>query len=135
MTKEETLAYIKAYLGGDTAVGNIIPLRSVLESAIKYLSEPSLPSNLDEAAEESMPEEKGFLETDIYGGSEAVYSREQMLTMFKSGLERMAEQFQKIEGELVDWYSSPEGKNYCCGIKTTDSFEVPEGFYIKKRNI
>lgn len=51
MTKEETFAYIKAYLDGDTAVGNIIPLRSVLESAIKYLSEPSLPSNLDEAAE------------------------------------------------------------------------------------
>lgn len=52
MTKEETLSYIKAYLDGDTAVGNIIPLRSVLESAIKYLSQPSLPSELDEAAHE-----------------------------------------------------------------------------------
>ena len=50
MNKEETLAYIKAYLNGDTAIGNIIPLRSVLESAIKYL-EPSLSSNLDEAAQ------------------------------------------------------------------------------------
>lgn len=50
MNKEETLSNLKAYLDGDTAIGNIIPLRSVLESAIKYL-EPSLPSNLDEAAE------------------------------------------------------------------------------------
>lgn len=49
MTKLETISNLKAYLDGDTAIGNIIPLRSVLESAIKYL-EPSLPSNLDEAA-------------------------------------------------------------------------------------
>ena len=53
MTKEETFAYIKAYLDGDTAVGNIIPLRSVLESAIKYLSEPPLPSDIDEAAKKA----------------------------------------------------------------------------------
>ena len=58
----------------------------------------------------------------------------ELVRLIKSGAELMAGQFQKIEGELVDWYSSPEGKNYCCGIKTTDSFEVPEGFYIKKRN-
>ena len=51
MTKEETLTYLKAYLDGDTAIGNIIPLRSVLESALEYL-ERSLPSNLDEAAED-----------------------------------------------------------------------------------
>lgn len=51
MTKEETISNLKAYLDGDTSIGNIIPLRSVLESAIKYL-EPSLPSNLDEAAKE-----------------------------------------------------------------------------------
>ena len=49
MTKSETISNLKAYLDGDTAIGNIIPLRSVLESAIKSL-EPSLPSNLDEAA-------------------------------------------------------------------------------------
>ena len=49
MTKEETISNLKAYLNGDTAIGNIIPLRSVLESAIKYL-DSSLPSNLDEEA-------------------------------------------------------------------------------------
>lgn len=57
-----------------------------------YNEQPSLPSNLAEAAEESMPEEEWFLEIDIYGGSEAVYSREQMLAMFKAGAEWMAGQ-------------------------------------------
>lgn len=54
------------------------------------LSHPSLPSEIDEVAEESMPEEEGFLEIDIYGGSEAVYSRGQMLAMFKAGAEWMS---------------------------------------------
>lgn len=58
----------------------------------------SLPSNLAEAAEESMPEEEWFLEIDIYGGSEAVYSREQMLAMFRAGAEWMAEQGLISEG-------------------------------------
>lgn len=49
MKKEETISNLKAYLDGDTAIGNIIPLRSVLESALEYLK-PSLPSNLNEAA-------------------------------------------------------------------------------------
>jgi hypothetical protein len=50
-----------------------------------------------------------------------------------AGAEWMAGQFQKIEGELVDWYSTSEGKDYCCGIKTSDPFMVPEGFYIRKK--
>ena len=59
------------------------------ERLYKYLQQkqPSFPSELDEAAEESMPEAEGFLEIDIYGGSEAVYSREQMLAMYKAGAE------------------------------------------------
>ncbi len=129
MTKEETISNLKAYLEGDTAVGNIIPLRSVLESALKYL-EPSLPSNLDEATEE-IAWDIAPMHPDISWDN----CFEKIKDGIKAGAELMAGQFQKIEGELVDWYSSPEGKNYCCGIKTTDSFEVPEGFYIKKRNI
>ena len=50
MTRAETISNLKAYLDGDMTIGNIIPLRSVLESAVGYL-EPSLPSDLDEAAE------------------------------------------------------------------------------------
>ena len=63
-----------------------------LEKELLFEDNHSLPSNLDEAAEESMPEEKGFLKIDIYGGSEAVYSREQMLAMFKTGAKWMTGQ-------------------------------------------
>lgn len=52
---------------------------------------------------------------------------------FKAGAEWMAGQFQKIEGDLVDWYSTSDGKDYCCGVKTDEAFEVPEGFYIRKK--
>ena len=45
----------------------------------------------------------------------------------------VAGQFQKIDGSLVDWYSTSDGKDYCCGISTDESFEVPEGFYIRKK--
>lgn len=50
-------------------------------------------NELEEAAEDAMPEEYGFIEIDMYGGSEAVYSREQMLAMFKSGANWQREQF------------------------------------------
>lgn len=63
-----------------------------LKVALDVLGEPFLPSNLDEAAECTMPEEYGFIEIDIYGGSQAVYSREQMLAMYKAGAEWMAGQ-------------------------------------------
>lgn len=69
--------------------------------------QPPLPSNLDEAAKESMPRNKGFLEIDIYGGSEAVYSREQMLAMFKAGAEWMAGQGSSFECEVCE---TPQGQ-------------------------
>lgn len=51
MTREETASFIRAYLDGDTAIGNIIPIRDVLESAITYLTEqPTLPAGMEEAA-------------------------------------------------------------------------------------
>lgn len=80
--------------------------------------QPSLPSNLDEAAEK--------------------YAEEEMMSClaeraFKARAEQMAGQFQKIEGDLVDWYSTSDGKDYCCGVKTDESFEIPEGFYIRKK--
>ena len=51
---------------------------------------------------------------------------------FFKGAEWMAGQFQKIDGSLVDWYET-NGVEYCHGISTNESFEVPEGFYIRKK--
>lgn len=56
-----------------------------------------------------------------------------MEVAFRAGAEWLARQYEKIEGELVDWYSTSDGKDYCCGVKTIDAFEVPEGFYIRKK--
>lgn len=80
MTKEETISYLKAYLDGDTSIGNIIPLRSVLESAIRFLETP-LPSNLDEAANK-------YAIDGLYQDPEYYC----IVEAFKAGAEWMAEQ-------------------------------------------
>lgn len=93
MTKEETLAYIKAYLNGDTAIGNIIQLRSVLESAVTYLSKSPLPSDTDEAArhyllnEHCSPLNVIMHQADIK--AEMTYHKD-IESAFKAGAEWMA---------------------------------------------
>ena len=87
---------------------------------------PEPPSNLDEAANNygidiRLGYPRVMDETDKY-----------IFNAFKAGAEWMAGQFQKIEGKLVDWYET-NGVDYCCGISTDEAFEVPEGFYIKKK--
>lgn len=90
MTREETISNLKAYLNGDMAIGNIIPLRSVLESAIRCL-ETSLPANLDEAAGnyaiEVVPD--NFI-PDEGNGYKAAYTLPDIKDAFKAGAEWMA---------------------------------------------
>lgn len=102
--------------------------------------QPSLPSNLEEAAEKyaqkECPDEPscGQWGTGDYEPPvDRSFLREIANDSFRAGAEWMAGQYEKIEGELVDWYSINDGKDYCCGIRTIDSFEVPEGFYIRKK--
>lgn len=99
------------------------------KAAIEMLSQPSLPSNLDEAAEQyaDYNSRRWHEDGDVY------YDHSKILEAFKAGAEWMAGQFQKIEGELVDWYSTSDGKDYCYGVKTDEAFEVPKGFYIRKK--
>ena len=102
--------------------------REKREAYIKGLtdSKPSLPSNLDEAAND------GWAVYEYRESPRGLYST-CYVDGFKAGAEWMAGQFQKIDGDLVDWYSTSDGKDYCCGVKTQDAFEVPEGFYIRKK--
>lgn len=93
---------------------------------------------IDESLEEAA-NKFGFKETherlregEITRKNEGMF-RWQIEKAFKAGVKWMVGQFQKIEGELVDWYSTSDGKDYCCGVKSHDSFEVPEGFYIRKK--
>ena len=91
--------------------------------AIAELSKPSLPSDHDEAAEK--------YSENILANNEDL--QDAIEDAFKAGAEWMAGQYEKIEGDLVDWYSTSDGKDYCCGVKTQDAFEVPEGFYIRNK--
>ena len=120
MTKEDVIEILERFVIGAKPCSQI-EIIDACASAYRMLKEqPSLPSDIDEAAEE-------------FGKRQGVELAPFAKKFFKAGAEWMAGQFQKIEGDLVDWYSTSDGKDYCCGIKTIDSFEVPEGFYIRKK--
>ena len=107
-------------------------ITEIVDYVIKH-NEPQLPAGLDEAAEKEIERFcSDMLNVDIIWARMPLTKRFG-LQMAKFGAEWMAGQFQKIEGDLVDWYSTSDGKDYCCGVKTIDAFEVPEGFYIRKR--
>ena len=93
------------------------------ESVETHKEQPSLPSDIDEAAEK--------YSENILANNEDL--QDAIEDAFKAGAEWMAGRYEKIEGDLVDWYSTSDGKDYCCGVKTIDAFEVPEGFYIRKK--
>ncbi len=134
MTKEECIALLIRYAEyNGMGIPNLAGCREAMRTAAELLQRPSLPSNLDEAAEKIVIQLHPSMEYGTVLGDRLTMG--ELVELVKAGAKWKAGQFQKIEGELVDWYSSSEGKEYCCGIKTTDSFEVPEGFYIKKRNI
>lgn len=137
MTQEEAFKILSQYqmwrrydgpIGKGPDMPNPTDIGKAIDVALGTLEEnretgtPPLPSNLDEAAwkyaDESCFDDPEFTAT---------------MLAFKAGAEWMAGQYEKIEGEPVDWYGTSDGKDYCCGIKTVDSFEVPEGFYIRKK--
>ena len=121
MTKEEALKVFRSREIFDLM--NYYTTDELQEMIDEIVSTPSIPSNLDEAAEK--------YSENILANNEDL--QDAIEDAFKDGAEWMAGQFQKIEGELVDWHSTSEGKDYCCGIKTSDPFVVPEGFYIRKK--
>jgi hypothetical protein len=124
MTKEEAKAVIALCIDEGRTQG--IVKANEFEELLDFLDnqQSSLPSNLDEA----------FLNyTDSAKYPPADQNQERLAyDAFKAGAEWMAEQFERIEGELVDWYEA-RGADYCHGISTNTSFEVPEGFYIRKK--
>ena len=120
MTNEEAIENIKL-IRFNAVITNAKSFKDALDMAIEALSKPELPSNLDEAAEKY--ENKT---------NPTCTCEECLIKSFKAGAEWMAGQFQKIDGSLDDWYET-NGVEYCYGIRTNESFEVPEGFYIRKK--
>ena len=133
MTNEEAIKYLRQiYPNGGHCWLDLQRIEAI-EMAIEALSQPSLPSNLDEAAHNHAANNGGRWLTDDIGIKCFAFNPQEVKDAFKAGAEWMAGQYEKIEGELVDWYSTSDGKDYCCGVKTIDAFEVPEGFYIRKK--
>jgi len=127
MTKEDVIEILERFVIGAKPCSPREIVNACASAYTMLKEQPSLPSNLDEAANNygidiRLGYPRVMDETDRY-----IYNA------FKAGAEWMAGQFQKIEGDLVDWYSTSDGKDYCCGVKTIDAFEVPEGFYIRKK--
>ena len=116
MNKAEAIEILTRIMNNNFYGGEV---QTACKMGIEALSLLPIPSNLDEAAEEY--------------AYKTQWDHGVRFDAFKAGAEWMAGQFQKIDGDLVDWYSTSDGKDYCCGIKTQDAFEVPEGFYIKKK--
>ena len=121
MTKEEALKVFRSREIFDLM--NYYTTDELQGMIDEIVSTPSIPSNLDEAAEK--------YSENILANNEDL--QDAIEDAFKAGAEWMAGQYEKIEGVLVEWYSTSDGKDYCCGVKTIEPFEVPEGFYIRKK--
>lgn len=120
MTKEEAIDYLDDYR---KLYAELAP-EKFLEALDILLSESQIHSNIDEAAEKNFETMEVLEHENIF---EETHNK-----IFKAGAEWNDRQYRKIEGKLVDWYET-NGIDYCCGIRTEDSFEVPDGFYIKKK--
>lgn len=130
MTKEECIALLDRYAEyNGMGIPNLAGCREAMKMAADLLSHPSLSSDLDEAAKKIAYGVCKQLPNGTEKDSIVYYA----ILAAKAGAEWMAGQFRKIEGELIDWYSTSDGKDYCYGVRSNEFFEVPEGFYIRKK--
>ena len=130
MTKEEAIKILNDYMGGKIDPEST-ELYQAIELAVDILeSQHSL--NLDEAVNGVMPISYGSLEVDCYGGSEPVYSREQMVEMFKAGAEWMAEQGYVTETTVDKTpFNGPTG--ICMNLHDSTGFKIGDKVIVQIR--
>lgn len=134
MTREECIALLYRYAEyNGMGIPNLAGCKEAMKMAADLLSRTSPPSDLDEAAEEYRDTEVCTDSDYIDDDGDSLYRSFALKEAFKAGAKWMAGKYEKIEGELVDWYSTSDGKDYCCGVKKDEAFEIPEGFYIRKK--
>ena len=90
MTKEEIIKHLHEALN---SVDITFPYRYVFVEAIEAISQPSLPSNLDEAAEKNFETMEVLEHENIF--------EETHRKIFKAGAEWMAGQGETIEGYIA----------------------------------
>lgn len=98
MKKEECIALLDRYANyNGVGIPNLEGCKEAMLKAVELLSRPSLPSNLDEAAEEyaAYNSQRWFEGGDIY------YDRSKIMNAFIAGAEWMAAQGESIESTVV----------------------------------
>lgn len=111
MTKEEAIENIKL-IRFNAAITNAKSFKDALDMAIEALSRPSLPSDLDEAAEE-------------YAGVTDAFYHQIEIDAFKAGAEWMAGQGETHEAEIIE--SVPWGGTKwrrCIKVWLDDQFQA-----------
>lgn len=103
MTQEECIGLLKRYAEYDgMGIPNLAGCKEAMRMAAELLERPSLPSNLDEAAERYAPVLKTYSPTRGID----VDCNLQIRAGFKAGAEWMAEQGNSIECD-IEWYDGP----------------------------
>ena len=93
-----------------------------------HFSKPSLPSNLDEAAEKAT-REYVYNEGGPFPGTTGV----SFINGFKAGAEWKDEQFQNIESvKPLDWWMDKDGNEHCHGYESDEVLPWPAEVYVKQ---
>lgn len=101
MTREECVALLYRYAEYDgMGIPNLAGCKEAMKMAADLLSQPSLPSNLDEAAEEyaDCNSQRWHEDGDVY------YDRSKIMDAFKAGAEWMAGRDKEQEPEYYQHF-------------------------------
>ena len=132
MTKEEALKFLNGYMAG-----KIDPESAGFYPAVEFVvdileSQPSLPSNLDDAAR-SIRDELYLKEgkRDHYGNP--YFLPNALMQAVFAGAEWMAGQFVLVGGEPTGWFRANDGSEYATGLDLEEPIKLPVDFYVRKK--
>ena len=104
MTREECIALLERYADYDgMGIPNLAGCREAMRIAAGLLKQPSLPSDLDKAAEVTLQDYEPSWYVDEVGEGQqmqAAYNSKQMLLMFKAGAEWRDAQTPKLPDDV-----------------------------------
>ena len=121
MTKEEALKVFRSREIFDLM--NYYTTDELQEMIDEIVSTPSIPSNLDEAAEK--------YSENILANNEDL--QDAIEDAFKDGAEWMAGQFVLVGGEPTDWFRANDGSEYATGLDLEEPIKLPVDFYVRKK--
>lgn len=135
MNNEEAIENIKL-IRFNAAITDANSFKEALDMAIEALSQqPSLPSNLDEAADcykdTVTPEE---VDDSEHAYSYETYTEYQIADAFKAGAEWMAGKFVLVGGEPTGWFRANDGSEYATGLDLKEPIKLPVDFYARKKD-